>query len=173
MAKKSVGLLMYRFRQNMLEVFLVHPGGPFWAKKDPGSWSIPKGEYDPDSEIPFEVAKREFNEETGYEANGDFTPLTPIKQPSRKIITAWAFEGDCDASKIKSNTFRMQWPPKSGKEMEFPEVDRAEWFTINIAKQKLLKGQIGFIEELCQILNYIPSETENLIDPAENRKRPK
>jgi predicted NUDIX family NTP pyrophosphohydrolase len=161
MAKKSAGLLMYRFVENELEVFLVHPGGPFWAKKDLGAWSIPKGEYVPDEEVPLAVAKREFKEETGYEAVGDFTPLTPIRQPGQKIITAWAFEGDCDARKIKSNTFKLQWPPKSGKEMEFPEVDRAEWFTINRARQKLLKGQVGFIKELCQILNYAPAEKEN------------
>jgi len=161
MAKKSAGLLMYRFKDNELEVFLVHPGGPFWAKKDLGSWSIPKGEYAVDEEVPLDVARREFREETGYEANGDFTPLTPLRQPGQKIITAWAFEGDCDAGKIKSNTFKMQWPPKSGKEMEFPEVDRAQWFTIPVAKQKLLKGQAGFLEELCQILNYVPSETGN------------
>ena len=160
MAKNSAGLLMYRFMKNELEVLLVHPGGPFWAKKDLGSWSIPKGEYAPDRESPFEVAKREFREETGYEADGDFTALTPLKQPGQKIITAWAFKGDCDASKVKSNTFKMQWPPKSGKEVEFPEVDRAEWFTIQMAKQKLLKGQIGFLEELSQILNYVPAETE-------------
>lgn len=170
MAKKSAGLLMYRFRENELEVFLVHPGGPFWAKKDLGAWSIPKGEYEPDTEIPFEVAKREFSEETGYEAHGDFTPLTPVKQPGQKLITAWAFEGDCDASKIKSNTFKMQWPPKSGKEMEFPEVDRAEWFTIHTAKQKLSKGQLGFLEERCQILDYVPSDKERSAEPMENKK---
>jgi predicted NUDIX family NTP pyrophosphohydrolase len=170
MAKKSAGLLMYRFRENQLEVFLVHPGGPFWAKKDLGSWSIPKGEYAPDEEVPLEVAKREFSEETGYAADGDFRPLTPVKQPGQKIVTAWAFEGDCDASKIKSNTFKMQWPPKSGKEMEFPEVDRADWFTINTAKQKLLKGQIGFLDELCHILNYVPSETAKHVEPNENGK---
>ena len=170
MAKKSAGLLMYRFRENQLEVFLVHPGGPFWAKKDLGSWSIPKGEYAPDEEVPLEVAKREFSEETGYEADGDFTPLTPLKQPGQKIVTAWAFKGDCDASKIKSNTFKIQWPPKSGREMEFPEVDRAGWFTINTAKQKLLKGQTGFLDELCHILNYAPSETASHVEPNENEK---
>ena len=152
---------MYRFRDNELEVFLVHPGGPFWAKKDLGAWSIPKGEYAADEELPLDVARREFREETGYEADGDFTPLTPVRQPGQKIITAWAFEGDCDAGKIKSNTFKMQWPPKSGKEMEFPEVDRAQWFTIPVARQKILKGQSGFLEELCEILDYVPSETVN------------
>lgn len=156
MAKKSAGLVMYRYRNSILEIFLVHPGGPFWAKKDEGSWSIPKGEYSDDEE-PFHVAKREFKEETGYDAEGDFLPLTPIKQPSRKIISAWAFEGDCDASTIKSNTFKMEWPPRSGKEVEFPEVDRAEWFPTKMAKKKLLKGHVGFIEELSEILKYDPS----------------
>ena len=147
---------MYRYRNSILEVFLVHPGGPFWAKKDEGSWSIPKGEYSDDEE-PFNVAKREFKEETGYEAEGDFLPLSPIKQPSRKLISAWAIEGDCDASKIKSNTFKMKWPPRSGKEAEFPEVDRAEWFPTKVAKKKLLKGQAGFIDELIDIFQYNPS----------------
>lgn len=153
MGKKSAGLVMYRYRKSILEVFLVHPGGPYWAKKDEGSWSIPKGEYSDDEEA-FQVAKREFKEETGYDAKGDFLPLTPIKQPSRKLISAWAFEGDCDASTIESNTFKMEWPPRSGKEAEFPEVDRAEWFPTNMAKKKLLKGHIGFIDELCEILKY-------------------
>ncbi len=151
MAKKSAGLLMYRRCDGELEVMLVHPGGPFWAKKDLGSWSIPKGEYTHD-EDPFEVAKREFQEETGFKAKGEFTPLAPIKQPSGKLITVWAFEGDCDTSKIKSNTFTMEWPPRSGKQQEFPEVDRAGWFTIAVAKEKIIKGQLGFIDELYQTL---------------------
>lgn len=151
MAKKSAGLLMYRRRQGDLEVFLVHPGGPFWAKKDEGAWSIPKGEYTPGEE-PFEVAKREFQEETGFQAGGDFIPLTPRKQPSGKIISAWALEGDCDAASVKSNTFSMEWPPRSGKQQEFPEVDRAGWFTIPAAKEKILKGQVSFLDELSEIL---------------------
>lgn len=155
MAKLSAGLIMYRFRNKMLEVFLVHPGGPFWSKKDEGAWSIPKGEYKA-GEQPFEVAKREFKEETGYEAEGTFIPLSPIKQPSAKIIAAWAFEGDCDAGNIKSNSFSMEWPPHSGKQAEFPEVDRAAWCPINLAKIKLLKGQIGFVEQLCEALGYDP-----------------
>ncbi len=142
---------MYHRRDGELEVMLVHPGGPFWAKKDLGSWSIPKGEYTHE-EDPFEVATREFQEETGFKAKGEFTPLAPIKQPSGKLITVWAFEGDCDASKIKSNTFTMEWPPRSGKQQEFPEVDRAGWFKISVAKEKIIKGQIGFIDELYQIL---------------------
>jgi len=151
MAKKSAGLLMYRRPHGILEVFLVHPGGPFWEKKDAGSWSIPKGEYAPE-EDPLEVAKREFQEETSFPASGEFIPLTPRKQPSGKIIRAWAFEGDCDASAIQSNTFRLEWPPRSARQKEFPEVDRAGWFTIAVAKEKIVKGQAGFIDELHQIL---------------------
>jgi len=156
MAKKSAGLLLYRWRRGVPEVLLVHPGGPSWAKKDEGSWSIPKGEYEP-GEDPLEVAKREFQEETGYQATGEFIPLTPRKQPSGKVITAWAFEGDCDASAVKSNTFSMEWPPRSGKQKEFPEIDRAGWFTIQMGKGKILKGQAGFSEELEQILAGEPS----------------
>ena len=144
---------MYRFQKESLEVLLVHPGGPFWAKKDIGSWSIPKGEYD-DTEDPFIVAKREFQEETGFQVEGKFFSLRPIKQSSGKIISVWAVEGNCDASKIESNTFLMEWPPRSGKKQEFPEVDRGEWYTIDMAKKKLLKGQLGFIEELCKLLKY-------------------
>lgn len=172
MEKKSAGLVMYRYRDSNLEVFLVHPGGPYWAKKDDGAWSIPKGEYS-DNEEPFVAAKREFKEETGYDAEGDFISLTPIKQPSRKLISAWAFEGDCDASTIKSNAFTMEWPPRSGKQAEFPEVDRAEWFSTNQAKKKLLKGHIGLIEELCEILQYDSSneiEEKNVKDSDKQRK---
>jgi predicted NUDIX family NTP pyrophosphohydrolase len=153
MPKKSAGILMYRLRKDVLEVLLVHPGGPYWAKKDIGSWSIPKGEYT-DTKDPFNVAKREFEEETSFQVDGDFTPLTPLEQPSGKIVSAWTVEGDCDASKIKSNTFLMEWPPRSGKKQEFPEVDRGEWFTTDMAKKNLLKGQVGFIEELCKLLKY-------------------
>jgi predicted NUDIX family NTP pyrophosphohydrolase len=151
MPKKSAGLVMYRRRRGVVEVLLVHPGGPFWEKKDAGSWSIPKGEYMP-GEDPLEVAKREFQEETSLKASGEFIPLTPRKQPSGKIISAWAFEGDCDASAIKSNTFLMEWPPRSGRQQEFPEVDRAGWFSISAAKEKIVKGQSGFVDEVAQIL---------------------
>ena len=150
MGKKSAGLLMYRRGPGELEVLLVHPGGPFWAKKDIGSWSIPKGEY-ASEEDPFHVAKREFHEETGFQAAGEFIPLTPLKQPSGKIITAWAVEGDCDVSTVKSNTFVMEWPPRSGRQQEFPEVDRAGWFSISDAKMKIAKGQVGFLDELERI----------------------
>ena len=151
MAKKSAGLLMFRRGGGGVEVFLVHPGGPFWTRKDEGAWSIPKGEYNP-GEDPFETARREFQEETGFQAGGDFIPLTPRKQPTGKIVSAWAFEGDGDASAIKSNTFSMEWPPRSGKQQEFPEVDRAGWFTIPAAKEKILKGQAFFLDELTEIL---------------------
>jgi predicted NUDIX family NTP pyrophosphohydrolase len=151
MRKKSAGLLLFRRRDNLLEVFLVHPGGPYWANNDLGSWSIAKGEYE-EKENALEVAKREFLEETGCAVDGEFIPLGQIKQPSGKIITAWALEGDCDAGSIASNTFSLEWPPKSGRMQEFPEVDRAEWFSIDSAKERILKGQRGFLEKLEKIL---------------------
>ena len=148
MAKKeSAGLLMYRLRDSTLEVFLVHPGGPYWAKKDLGAWSMPKGEF-AEEEDRLDAAKREFQEETGFLPKGNFIALTPIKQPGGKLVHAWAFKGDCDAKAIVSNTFSIEWPPRSGKHQEFPEVDRAGWFTIEAAKEKILKGQASFLEEL-------------------------
>jgi predicted NUDIX family NTP pyrophosphohydrolase len=148
MTKHSAGILMFRSRGSSLEVFLVHPGGPFWAKKDEGAWSIPKGEFNIDSEDPLEAAKREFAEETGFALAGDFISLDTLAQSGMKIVHAWAVAGDCDASQIKSNTFTMEWPPRSGKQQEFPEVDRAEWFEIETAKTKILKGQTPFIDRL-------------------------
>ncbi len=147
MPRLSAGLLMYRRSGEGLEVLLVHPGGPFWKKKDAGAWSIPKGEYVA-GEDPLDAAKREFQEETGLAARGPFIPLTPLKQPGGKIVHAWAFEGDCDAEASKSNTFSMEWPPGSGRRQEFQEVDRAGWFTIEDAKRKILRGQAGFLGEL-------------------------
>lgn len=157
MGKKSAGILMFRRRLEILEVFLAHPGGPFWAKKDLGAWSVPKGEYDGE-EDPLEAARREFREETGCEPSGKFIPLTPRKQPSGKMVTVWAVEGDCDPSTIQSNTFTLEWPPRSGKQMEFPEVDRAGWFSIPEAEQKILKGQAGFLQELVKILGHKEKE---------------
>lgn len=142
---------MYRVRKGALEVFLVHPGGPYWTNKDLGAWSIPKGEYDP-AEDPLEAAKREFEEETGLIATGPFTPLASLKQPSGKVVSAWAFQGDCDPRIINSNSFTMEWPPRSGKQQSFPEVDRAEWFSISVAKNKINKGQVGFLDELASDL---------------------
>jgi predicted NUDIX family NTP pyrophosphohydrolase len=133
-----------------MEVLLVHPGGPFWAKKDLGAWSVPKGEFPP-GEDALVAARREFEEETGFAVDGRFIQLTPVKQSGGKLVQVWAVEGDCDASAVRSNTFSIEWPPRSGKEQQFPEIDRAEWFTIEAAKQKILKGQIPFIEELKRI----------------------
>jgi predicted NUDIX family NTP pyrophosphohydrolase len=151
MAKKSAGLLMYRIRNGIPEVLLVHPGGPFWAKKDLGAWSIPKGEYDPDEE-PLEAAGREFKEETGFDAHGDFMELTSIKQKGGKVVSAWAFKGDCNPESVKSNNFSLEWPPRSGRLVEFPEIDRAAWYTIEEAREKIFKGQIPFLDELLEIL---------------------
>ena len=151
MPKQSSGILMYRSREGTIEVFLVHPGGPFWTKKDVGAWSIPKGEFT-EGEDPFAAARREFQEETSFAASGKFEPLTPVKQSGGKVVQAWAVEGDCDASTIKSNTFSLEWPPHSGRQQSFPEVDRAEWFPIEVAKNKILPAQIGLIEQLEDIL---------------------
>lgn len=138
---------MYRLSDDGLEVFLVHPGGPFWAKKDDGAWSVPKGLFE-DNENPLEAAKREFREETGFDISGNFMALTPLKQPSGKVVHAWTVEGNIDAASIKSNMFSMEWPPRSGNQQEFPEVDRGGWFTIAQAQEKLLPGQRGFLDEL-------------------------
>jgi predicted NUDIX family NTP pyrophosphohydrolase len=145
--KKAAGLVLYRFRGSELQVFLTHPGGPYWAKKDIGAWAIPKGEFEED-EDPLQAAKREFHEETGCTAAGEFIPLTPVKQRGGKTVYAWAVEGDCDADKITSNMFSMEWPPRSGKQSEFPEVDRAGWFTLEKAKEKIQPAQIALVEQL-------------------------
>ena len=142
---------MFRRRANAIEVLLVHPGGPFWQKKDLGVWSIPKGEYSA-GEDPFSAAQREFEEETGFKAAGDFIPLGERRQSSGKIVTAWALEGDLDATRIRSNSFSLKWPPKSGTMREFPEVDRAEWFSISAAREKILQGQAGFLDQLVREL---------------------
>jgi predicted NUDIX family NTP pyrophosphohydrolase len=147
MGKTSAGLLIYRRRGEDIEVLLVHPGGPFWAKKDDGAWSIPKGEYE-EGEEPFEAAKREFVEETGFQPHEPFTTLTPLTQPGGKRISAWAFPGDYDPATIRSNVFSMEWPPNSGRMAEFPEVDRAAWFDFKTAARRIVKGQAGFLEEL-------------------------
>jgi len=151
MAKRSAGLLMYRRRAGQLEVFLVHPGGPFWAKKDLGAWSIPKGEY-ADSEDPLEAARREFTEETGFEANGDFLELGMIKQAGGKLVSVWAVEGDCDPANLKSNTCLIDWPPRSGRQMEIPEVDRGAWFGVEEARTRILKSQVPALDLLTERL---------------------
>lgn len=147
MPKKSAGLLLYRHIEDSIEVLLVHPGGPFWRNKDEGAWTIPKGEFD--DEDPLEAARREFKEETGgAPPDGQYIPLQPIKQKNGKIVHAWAVEGDFDPAKLNSNEFETEWPPKSGRSQKFPEVDRAEWFTADVAKRKMLSGQGGLIDEL-------------------------
>jgi predicted NUDIX family NTP pyrophosphohydrolase len=151
MAKRSAGILMYRREGSEIEALLVHPGGPFWAKKDLGAWSIPKGEY-AEGEEPLAVAMRELEEETGARPNGDFLPLGEIVQPGRKVVTAWAMEGDFDVGALKSNLFEMEWPPKSGRRASFPEVDRAEWFSIEDARKKILPGQSAFLDRLLSAL---------------------
>jgi len=138
---------MYRLRDGQREVFLVHPGGPFWAKKDLGSWTIPKGEF-LEGEDPLHAAQREFQEETGFTPEGSFIALGDLKQPSGKILTAWAFEGDCDPTQLKSNTFLLEWPPRSGRQAEFPEIDRGAWFAIETAREKLLPGQRPLLDRL-------------------------
>ena len=142
---------MYRRSTKGIEIFLVHFGGPFWANKDERGWSFPKGEHDED-EDPLAAARREFQEETGFDVAGDFRPLEPIKQPGGKIVRLWAVEGDCDADGIRSNTFSMEWPPRSGRQHEFPEVNRAAWFSPEDAKRKLVAGQVGFVDQLLDAL---------------------
>jgi predicted NUDIX family NTP pyrophosphohydrolase len=146
MARTSAGLLVYRYNSNIVEVFLVHPGGPFWKNKDKGAWSIPKGEFEA-PENPLDAALREFQEETGFTVKGEFIPLTPIKQPGGKTVYAWAISGNFDPAKIRSNSFTIIWPPGSGNKKDFPEIDRAEWFDFSSAKEKILKGQIPILEE--------------------------
>ena len=145
--KLTAGILLYRVRGGELEVFLVHPGGPFWAKKDDGAWSIPKGEVDEGDDL-LATAKREFLEETGSPIDGEFHPLPPQKQKSGKVVHAWAVKGEIDANTVKSNTFSMEWPRRSGITREFPEVDRGEWFNIPTARQKLMPGQLRLLDEL-------------------------
>jgi len=147
MPKQSAGILLYRKTAQGLQVFLVHPGGPFFKNKDDGSWSVPKGEYLP-NEDPLAAAKREFQEETGHEISGSFIALNPIKQKGGKTVQAWAVEGDIDPEKIKSNTFEIEWPPRSGRKQLFDEIDRGEWFNIPTAKIKINPAQAAFIDEL-------------------------
>ena len=147
MAKRSAGLLMFRREGGELEVFLVHPGGPFWAAKDAGAWTVPKGEY-MDGEEPLEAAKREFAEETGFPATGEFIDLGTVRQTSGKIVNAWAFEGNCDPAELRSNFCEIEWPPRSGKKREIPEVDRGGWFTLDQARAKILSSQVGFLDVL-------------------------
>lgn len=152
MGKKSGGILPFRFRDSRLEVMLVHPGGPFWEGKDAAAWSISKGLFE-EGESPLEAAKREFREETGFEVDGDFIELGRIRQPSGKIVFAWAVEKDLDETKMVSNKFSLEWPKRSGIVREYPEIDRACWFEIDLARKKILKGQQGFIDRLLSVID--------------------
>ena len=143
---------MYSSAGDALALLLVHPGGPFWAHKDDGAWSIPKGEYD-DGEDALAVAKREFAEEVGAAIDGEFVDLGEVVQPGRKVVRAFAVQGDVDVSVIQSNTFEIEWPPKSGRRQSFPEVDRAEWFAPDVARRKILAGQRPLIERLLEKLS--------------------
>ena len=154
MSKKSAGLLLFREASRHLEILLVHPGGPFWAKKDDGAWSIPKGEFGDDEE-PLAAAKREFEEETGLAPEGEMIPLKPLRQRSGKLVYAWAIERDVDPAGLKSNSFSLEWPPKSGRYREFPEIDRAAWFTIEAAGRKISKGQAAFLVQLQEKLRSL------------------
>jgi predicted NUDIX family NTP pyrophosphohydrolase len=154
MPKQSAGILLYRQRAGGLEVFLVHPGGPFWARKDAGAWSIPKGEYSPDEE-PLPAARREFAEETGARPEGPFLRLQPVRQRGGKVIVAWAAEGDLDPARLRSNTFEMEWPPRSGRTAEFPEVDRGEWFSVPAALERVNPAQRNLLCELRAALGAI------------------
>jgi predicted NUDIX family NTP pyrophosphohydrolase len=147
MAKISAGVVMYRLQRGKIEALLVHLGGPFWAKKDAGAWFVPKGEVVA-GEDEFAAAKREFEEETGIKPQGQFLPLGKVRHKSGKTVVAWAFEGTCDPLSIKSNTFTIEWPPRSGNQQKFPEVDRAEWFTMEAAKEKIHRDEFELLKRL-------------------------
>lgn len=148
--KTSAALLLYR-RRFGIEVLLVHPGGPYWAKKDAAAWSLPKGEVE-EAEDPLAAAQREFTEETGMRPSGRFQPLEPVRQPGGKLIVAWAVEGDFDARHLRSQCFTLEWPPKSGRIRSFPEVDRAKWFSVSEARTRLLPGQVPLLDQLTSVL---------------------
>jgi predicted NUDIX family NTP pyrophosphohydrolase len=161
MGRHSAGLLVYRWRRGDVEVLLVHPGGPFWAKKDRGAWSIPKGEYAP-GEDALEAARREFTEETGWTASGPFIPLRPVRQAGGKVVTAWAVEADVDASSVRSNTFSLEWPPRSGRQIEVPEIDRAEWFSIPNAEARIGAGQRPLLAELIRLIENMGDDSPSV-----------
>lgn len=149
--RTSAGILLFRKTSARVEYFLVHPGGPFWKNKDNGAWSIPKGEFE-EGEEPLKAAQREFEEETGVALKGDFIELKPVKQKSGKIVYAWACEGDIDNTIIQSNTIKIEWPPRSGRQIEIPEVDKANWFSFETAKEKMIPGQVPLLQELKALL---------------------
>ncbi len=153
--RTSAGLLLYRDVNGCREVLLVHPGGPFWARKDAGAWSIPKGEVG-EAEDPLAAALREFEEETGVRPTGEAVVLPPRRQPGGKLVLAWAMRGDLDPAAVRSNTFEMEWPPRSGRRQAFPEIDRAAWLTLEAAREKILKGQAPFLDDLERLAGRTP-----------------
>jgi predicted NUDIX family NTP pyrophosphohydrolase len=155
---QSAGLLLFRRRQGDIEILLGHPGGPFWRRKDHASWSIPKGMIGPD-EPHLVAARREFAEETGYSPDGEFTPLGDARQPGGKIVHIWAVEDDWDPAELRSNAFEIEWPPRSGRRQTFPEIDKAAWFSLTEAREKILKGQSVFIDRLLDALAQTPGPT--------------
>lgn len=160
MPKKSAGILLYRLTNGILEVLLVHPGGPFWSKKDLGTWSIPKGEFN-DEEDPLLAAKREFHEEIGIELSGDFITLSPVTLKSGKVVYPFAIEGNIDPATVRSNMFSLEWPPKSGTLQEFPEIDKAEWFDVETSRKKLNVQQAGIVDELINKLGLSSAQFED------------
>jgi predicted NUDIX family NTP pyrophosphohydrolase len=154
MAKQSAGILLYRKIHKTIEVLLVYPGGPYFSGKEAGNWTVPKGEFIEEEEAPLQAAIREMEEETGFRPEGPFTALSPIKQKSGKIVHCWAMESDLDVTTIISNTFELEWPPKSGKRKNFPEIEKAAWFTLKAAKEKINERQIPLLEELQQLIQH-------------------
>lgn len=157
MSAHSSGVLLFRFRNEILEVLLVHPGGPFWSRKEEISWSIPKGMIERD-ERPLDAAKREFSEETGFAVDGNFIDLGQSRQSNKKVVHIWALEGDLDPSRVSSNNFSVEWPKRSGIIREYPEIDRAGWFDIACAREKIQKGQAVFIDRLIEAINCRPEK---------------
>lgn len=156
MKPTSAGILLYRRRAGELQVFLIHMGGPLWASKDAGAWSIPKGEYGPDEE-PLQAAQREFFEETGGQVTGPFLSLTPIRQRSGKVVSAWAVEGDFDPAQLTSNLFTLEWPPGSGRMQQFPEADRGDWFSLAEAAPKIIAAQVALLDQLRALVSVAPA----------------
>jgi len=170
-AKPSAGLVMYRRRTRHIDVLLLHPGGPYWVRKDEGAWTIPKGEIEANEE-PLEAARREFEEETGLDPHGEYVPLKQVRMKNGKIVHAWAFEGDWDPSNMESTTFTLEWPPRSGRIQEYPEADSAEWFALAQAKTKIQSGQLSFLKELEALLAQPVREeaTETELGSDEQRR---
>lgn len=171
-SRASAGVLMYRRRASGVEVFLVHPGGPFWARKDAGAWSIPKGEIEA-GEQPLAAAQREFAEETGSAVSGEFVGLGTVRMRSGKVVHAWALEGDIDAASIHSNVFTLEWPPRSGRQQEYPEADRAAWFPIAEARHRILAGQAPFLDALTGLLGTRSTRDEGQGNESEGISRDK